>query len=102
MAVALTWRILYIGQASDPQYDQVLEEAEMDCSNPGQMKFVFNVSVFAPYLLTDFCSQGKAPDPSRLPESDVVGVTAVLLTCSYKDNQEFLRVGYYVNVEYDN
>ena len=42
--VALTWRILYIGQASDPQYDQVLEEAEMDCSNPGQMKFVFEVS----------------------------------------------------------
>ena len=31
-----------------------------------------------------------------------MGVTAVLLTCSYKDNQEFLRVGYYVNVEYDN
>ena len=39
---------------------------------------------------------------SRLPENDIVGVTAVLLTCSYKDNQEFLRVGYYVNVEYDN
>ena len=30
-----------------------------------------------------------------------MGVTAVLLTCSYKENQEFLRVGYYVNVEYD-
>jgi len=30
-----------------------------------------------------------------------VGVTAILLTCSYKDSQEFLRVGYYVNVEYD-
>ena len=44
---ALTWRILYIGQASDPQYDQVLEEAEMDCSNPGQMKFVFEVSLFS-------------------------------------------------------
>ena len=26
----------------------------------------------------------------------------MLLTCSYKDNQEFLRVGYYVNIEYDN
>ena len=31
----------------------------------------------------------------------MVGVTAVLLTCSYKDNQEFLRVGYYCNIEYD-
>ena len=28
-------------------------------------------------------------------------MTALLLTCSYKDDQEFLRVGYYVNVEYD-
>lgn len=36
-----------------------------------------------------------------MPVSDIVGVTAVLLTCSYKDSQEFLRVGYYVNVEYD-
>ena len=34
--------------------------------------------------------------------NDIVGVTAILLTCSYKDSQEFLRVGYYVNVEYDN
>ena len=36
-----------------------------------------------------------------MPPTDIVGVTAVLLTCSYKDSQEFLRVGYYVNVEYD-
>ena len=40
----LTWRIVYIGAASDPQFDQVLEEAEMDCSQPGQMRFVFEVS----------------------------------------------------------
>ena len=38
---------------------------------------------------------------ANLPPNDVVGVTAVLLTCSYKDSQEFLRCGYYVNVEYD-
>ena len=36
-----------------------------------------------------------------MPVNDIVGVTAILLTCSYKDSQEFLRVGYYVNVEYD-
>lgn len=28
-----------------------------------------------------------------------MGVTVILLTCSYKD-QEFIRVGYYVNNEY--
>lgn len=31
--------------------------------------------------------------------SDLLGVTALLLTCSYK-SKEFVRVGYYVNVEY--
>lgn len=35
----------------------------------------------------------------RIPREDVVGVTVVLLTCSYRQ-QEFIRVGYYVNNEY--
>ena len=29
----------------------------------------------------------------------MLGVTVVLLTCSYRDN-EFVRIGYYVNNEY--
>lgn len=37
---------------------------------------------------------------SRIPECDIVGVTGILLTCSY-NNQEFFRVGYYVNNYYD-
>ena len=41
--IALTWRIVYIGQASDSEKDQILEEAEMDEIQPGQMKFVFEV-----------------------------------------------------------
>ena len=44
-------------------------------------------------------SQAEAPDTSKIPAEDVVGVTVVLLTCSYKTN-EFVRVGYYVNNEY--
>ena len=48
-----------------------------------------------------FVLEADAPQPSQLPEQDTVGVTAVLLTCSYKDTEEFLRVGYYVNIEYD-
>ena len=43
--------------------------------------------------------QAKSPDPSQIPDEDLVGVTVVLLTCSYKD-REFVRVGYYVNNEY--
>lgn len=37
--------------------------------------------------------------PSRIPSSDFIGVTVILLTCSYADH-EFVRIGYYVNTEY--
>ena len=49
--------------------------------------------------ITVFLFQAKSPDPSQIPVQDLVGVTVVLLTCSYKD-REFVRVGYYVNNEY--
>lgn len=45
--------------------------------------------------------KADCPDTSRLPSEDILGVTVVLLTCSYR-SQEFVRVGYYVNNEYDN
>ena len=34
-----------------------------------------------------------------IPDADIVGVTVLLLTCSYMGH-EFIRVGYYVNNEY--
>jgi hypothetical protein len=43
--------------------------------------------------------QADAPDPSQLPPDDILGVTVVLVTCSYQE-REFLRIGYYVNNEY--
>ena len=46
-----------------------------------------------------FLLQADAPDSSKIPINDIIGVTVVLVTCSYKD-QEFARVGYYVNNEY--
>lgn len=49
----------------------------------------------APLLL-----QADPPDPSRIREEDIIGVTVLLLTCSYM-GQEFLRVGYYVNNDYE-
>lgn len=36
---------------------------------------------------------------SRIPEQDALGVTIVLLTCSYR-GQEFVRVGYFINNDY--
>jgi histone chaperone ASF1 len=44
--------------------------------------------------------QAAAPTLSQIPSQDLIGVTVVLLTASYKD-QEFVRIGYYVHTEYD-
>lgn len=45
-------------------------------------------------------SDGSCPlHCCRIPSEHLLGVTALLLTCSYK-GQEFVRVGYYVNIEY--
>ena len=49
--------------------------------------------------INKFELQADAPDISQIPEDDILGVTVVLVTCSYRD-KEFVRVGYYVNNEY--
>lgn len=36
--------------------------------------------------------QADPPDVNRIPKGEVLGVTVILLTCSYK-GQEFIRVG---------
>lgn len=46
-----------------------------------------------------FVFQADPPDVSRIPEQDALGVTIVLLTCSYR-GQEFVRVGYFINNDY--
>lgn len=43
--------------------------------------------------------QADPPDVSRIPVNDALGVTVVLLTCSYRGH-EFVRVGYFINNEY--
>ncbi|EJK64314.1 hypothetical protein THAOC_14966, partial [Thalassiosira oceanica] len=58
-----------------------------------------NSSAQSPVGINKFVLQADAPDRSQIPEADVLGVTVVLVTCSYR-NKEFVRVGYYVNNEY--
>ena len=83
----MEWKMIYIGSAEDKKYDQILETIEIDGPfHLGSMKFEF---------------KGEAPDISKIPESEVLGVTAIILCCSY-NNQEFFRCGYYLNNIYDN
>jgi histone chaperone ASF1 len=54
-----------------------------------------------PIGVNAFEFQGSAPSTKCIPTEDVLGVAALILTGSYRD-QEFVRVGYYQNTEYDN
>ncbi|KAJ7378586.1 ASF1 anti-silencing function 1 [Desmophyllum pertusum] len=80
----LEWKIIYVGSAESDAFDQVLDSVLVGPVPLGRHTFVF---------------QAKSPDSSQIRDEDLVGVTVVLLTCSYKD-REFVRVGYYVNNEY--
>ncbi|KAL7578805.1 hypothetical protein ACA910_016026 [Epithemia clementina (nom. ined.)] len=79
----LEWKVLYVGSAHDAAKDQVLDEILVGPVPVGINKFVL---------------QADAPSPQQLPPDEIVGVTVVLVTCSYKE-REFVRVGYYVNNE---
>ncbi|XP_064386483.1 histone chaperone asf1-like [Halichondria panicea] len=80
----LEWKIIYVGSASSETCDQTLDSVFVGPIPAGVHKFVF---------------QADAPNTEKLPSDDVVGVTVVLLTCSYL-SAEFVRIGYYVNNEY--
>ena len=73
-----------MGSAESERYDQVLDTVLVGPVVTGSYRFVF---------------QADPPDPAKLPVDDIVGVTAILLTCSYR-GKEFIRVGYYLNNEY--
>ncbi|KAJ6819880.1 putative histone chaperone ASF1A [Iris pallida] len=80
----LEWKLIYVGSAEDETYDQVLESVLVGPVNVGNYRFVF---------------EADPPDPAKIRDEDIIGVTVLLLTCSYL-GQEFIRVGYYVNNDY--
>ncbi|KAI1333448.1 ASF1 like histone chaperone-domain-containing protein [Xylariaceae sp. FL0016] len=81
----LEWKLTYVGSATSDEYDQELDSLLVGPIPVGVNKFVF---------------EADTPKTSRIPDADILGVTVILLTCSY-DGREFVRVGYYVNNEYD-
>ncbi|XP_071481392.1 histone chaperone asf1b-B-like [Diadema antillarum] len=80
----LEWKIIYVGSAETEDYDQTLDSVLVGPVSQGRHMFVF---------------QADPPNPALIPQGDILGVTVVLITCSYRGN-EFIRVGYYVNNEY--
>jgi len=43
--------------------------------------------------------EAEPPNLSKIPRDDILGLTALILSCYYK-RQEFVRVGYYLTNEY--
>lgn len=80
----LEWKMIYVGSAESEEHDQVLDTIYVGPVPEGRHIFVF---------------QADPPDVTKIPEQDAVGVTVVLLTCCYR-GQEFVRVGYFINVDY--
>ncbi|PIL25870.1 hypothetical protein GSI_11623 [Ganoderma sinense ZZ0214-1] len=82
----LEWRLIYVASPGNEALDQELDDCLVGPVPVGVNAFEF---------------EGSAPNPSKIPPEDVMGVAALILTGSYKE-QEFVRVGYYQNTEYDN
>ncbi|KAF2201883.1 histone deposition protein Asf1 [Delitschia confertaspora ATCC 74209] len=80
----LEWKLTYVGSATSSEYDQELDSVLVGPLPVGINKFLF---------------RADAPNLTRIPNSEILGVTVILLSCSY-DDREFVRVGYYVNNEY--
>jgi histone chaperone ASF1 len=80
----IEWKVVYVGSAQTSSFDQILDEIEVGPVPTGTHKFILQVD---------------PPDPTLIPEADLVGITVILVTCSYRE-QEFARVGYYVNNEF--
>jgi len=80
----LVWKIIYVGSGESEEYDQILDTVYVGPIPEGRHKFIF---------------AADSPDPQKIPISDLIDVTVVLLTCAYRE-QEFIRIGYYVNNGY--
>ncbi|KDN39834.1 anti-silence-domain-containing protein [Tilletiaria anomala UBC 951] len=81
----LEWKLIYVGSAQSKDYDQDLDNCMVGPVPVGVNSFEF---------------EAAAPSPDKIPASDLLGVTVILLTGCYKDS-EFIRVGYYVNNAYE-
>lgn len=81
----VSWTRTSIANFGRSEHDQELDSLLVGPIPVGVNKFIF---------------EADAPDLKRIPTSEILGVTVILLTCSY-DGREFVRVGYYVNNEYD-
>lgn len=79
-----------------------MQKARFSCDDPDRLYLSPTDSVLVGPVQQGsyrFVFEGNPPDPHLIPVDDLLGVTVILLTCSYQE-KEFIRIGYYVNVCY--
>ena len=80
----------FLFSSSNPHITRSEHDQELDSLLVGPVPVGVNKFIF----------EADSPNLKRIPDSEILGVTVILLSCSY-DDREFVRVGYYVNNEYD-
>jgi len=81
----IEWKLIYVGSAESDEHDQELDSILVGPMQASSYKIVF---------------QADPPDPLKIPSHDLLGVTVILLSGFFRE-REFIRIGYYVNNEYD-
>ena len=73
-----------VGSSESDEYDQLLDSVLVGPIPRGTNKFEI---------------RSNAPDHTKIPAKDLIGVTVILIEGFYREDM-FLRVGYYVSTEY--
>ena len=79
------WRVVYVGSAKAKAFDQVLDSVLVGPVKCGVSRFELEV---------------PGPKYAEIPPDDLLGSTAVMLSCFYRE-KEFVRVGYWVSNVYN-
>lgn len=103
----LEWKLTYVGSATSYAIPEFLPSRHtrkkltffLHHSSEHDQELDSLLVGPVPVGVNKFLFEADPPDLSRIPSSELLGVTVILLTCSY-DGREFVRVGYYVNNQY--
>ena len=92
----LEWKIIYVGSAESEEFDQILDTVYVSRISTHEHLYSYKLIIMRLMLIRDFqvgpVPEGRhkfvftadPPNPQKIPISDVVGVTVILLTCSYR------------------
>ena len=82
---SIEWQATWVGSAASSADNQILDSVDIGPLRSG----VFYIAFVVP-----------APDVQRIPTAQLLGMTIVRLQGRFR-GQEFVRIGYYVQTEYD-